>query len=288
MFAFDAASAQGDHALALGFVETALTRDPKNTTLRAARTRALLRYGSLSRAEQGARDLLTGASEANDVRAAIDLLDLVLSVRASPDTAGVALGQFILRERAKRYGPDDPDAGTTHYYLARTHLQNGDRDAAVPHFTAFLASERKRAAGKPDEFAWMLRGIGTTLANAGRPTDAIPVLREYVAVAEADAKAARKLPAEMPADARRLLGLALWQTGARDEAAQLLTAAHPDLAATFARIEAGGAFRIHVSREDLRKLVQLLIDHHTDAGREDEAAAWRNKLPPPAPAPPKK
>ena len=138
---------------------------------------------------------------------------------------------------------------------------------------------------------WPLRSVGADLLRYGRPADAVPVLRELVAVAEADAKAGKKLGPEVVSDARRLLGLALLPT-TPNEAAKLLAEAHPPLAAAVARAEAGGLNYVYVTRDELRQLVQSLIDHHTAAGRPEEAAAWRAKrpaevAPPPRPKPEK-
>jgi serine/threonine protein kinase len=176
--------------------------------------------------------------------------------------AALAADGAILEECRARLGADDRLTIAAELALARARGARGDREAAATLYQAALESARKNSTDR-EMLATALTESGRSRLEAGDRPAAEAVLREALAIRE------REMPQHWrTAEARSLLGAALWGHTKAAEAVPLLRSGYEGMA------RCGAAIPL-VDRHRLAEALDRLIAAGEAAGTRAEIAAWK-------------
>jgi hypothetical protein len=146
--------------------------------------------------------------------------------------------------------------------LARVLAARSDRDAAATLYQSALESARKTATDR-ETLATALTDLGRSRLDAGNGSGAEAVLREALTIRERDMP-----PHWRTAEARSLLGGALWSQKNVAEAVPLLRTGYVGMANSTPAIPL-------VDRPRLADALDRLIDDDDAAGTTVEVHAWK-------------
>jgi tetratricopeptide (TPR) repeat protein len=173
---------------------------------------------------------------------------------------------LTLEKRKAKLGPDHPQTLQSMTSLAWVHGQAKRYGEAELLYKEAIALARGKFPAGSLEVASPLDGLGYCLLQTGTPAEAVPLLREALAIR------AKKAPdAWTTFYTQSMLGDALLGQKKYAEAEPLLLAGYEGMKQREAKIPASGKVRL---TEALERLVQL----YEATGQKDKADVWRKKL----------